>query len=309
MVTAQAAFTTQWGTHPYLQPAEYLHAPTSVDTSSLTVDGTVGDQTQELRNCILRASAWMDNYCNQALWATLDIETTRARTNRRGKLFIHPKCHPILEVRDVQFGGLPSQLSSLSDLSNVWIEEQTIIVDSVASTTFSGSLNYGSPRPGGELYVRYAYVNGWPDTTINASIAAGVGTLTVADSTGIYGGPTTALATASTPPATQLTIIDGELTETVSVASVAGNVLTLNGVTQHAHQARTDALLPVTALLPSVREAAILATSAAIKTRGNEALVMGSIEGGGGRISTSDASSVQDLMDARELLRPVRRVR
>ena len=127
---------------PYLTLDEYKNAPTALDYGNLVQGGTQAEQDAELTNAITRASSYIDQYCNQVLAATLDIEQQRARIRSDGTLRLHPKYHPIVSLNSLQLGFYPGQLTTMSDLSTVWIEEQELIVP-----LNSGSLTWSSQGP------------------------------------------------------------------------------------------------------------------------------------------------------------------
>lgn len=304
----QAAFTSPYTPSSYLTTQEYRDAPTAVDVTSLKVSGGATDQDAVLATLISRASSWADEICNQILAATVDIEEQDSvRFKRNGTLYIHTDNWPVLEVRDFQYATLPSQFVEQTDLSNVAVLRHGFRVLSFGGMTSSlGPLQLGmSASPNAPLLVRYTYVNGYPNTTLVGAANAGDTTVTVADSTGIYGGPAARSATSTTPPATVLTIFDSPNTERVSVASVSGNTLTLNAGLAHAHTAGVS----VSALPPTVKQAVVLLTTALIKERGTEALVMDEIHGAPHSVTTGEVVAASDIATAKEMLSPFARVR
>lgn len=304
MVTALVAFSTPYRTAPYLSSAEYKAAPTGVDVSNLAPGGQAGTEDAVLAEVINDASGWVDDICDQILAATVDIEGRRLRVDRAGRLKIHPKNWPVLEVRDLQFGTSPSSMQPLADLSSVWIEEQAIIVEmaSLGLTSSAGPLQFGTVPPGREVYVRWTYVNGWPNTLLGADAAAAATSITVADTTGIYPADAT-----SGRLATRLTVDTGSIMEQVTVTGTpTGGVVPVTALTYaHSKGVRVHTL-------PSpVKRATVLLTSALIKTRGEEALIMPQL--GGGLPSLEQINAVpgagKDVQDAKELLLRWRRVR
>ena len=67
--------------------------------------------------------------------------------------------------------------------------------------------------------------------------------------------------------------------------------------------------LPITSLPPAIKQAAILLTSALIRSRGNEALVMNTVEGGPRNTKSSTTNFDANVMIAKQLLDPFRAVR
>lgn len=291
----QVAFTTPYRTAPYLTVAEYKTAPTGVDVGSLVPGGQPGTEDAVLADVISRASGWVDEIANQILAATVNTEAKRLRTRADGSLVVHPDSWPILEVRDLQYGPTPASLIQLSDLSGLWVEEQQFVVTfpGAAMSTSVGPLQLGGLTPGQRLLVRYTYVNGWPNTLLTTAAAAGATSLTVDDTTGIYAG-------------TRLTVDSGSIEEQVTVAAVAGQVLTVPATT-FAHNAKVS----VHALAPQVKQACVLLTSALIKTRGTEALMMPMLPGEAvtvERVGTVPGAA-GDVAIAKELLHDLSRIR
>jgi hypothetical protein len=295
-IAAQVAFTTPYRTAPYLTIAEYKTAPTAVDVSNLVPGAPPATQDSELANVISRASGWVDNLASQILAATVNTEARRLRTRRDGTLVVHPDSWPILEVRDLQYGSSPAGLTQLSDLSGLWIEEQQFVVTfaGVQAVTSVGPLQLGGLGPGEPLLVRYTYVNGWPNTTLQSAAAAAATSIVVADTTGIYAGTRLVLDSGSVEE--QVTVQTTPTTTTVALAAPLAS----------GHQAGVSA----TALPPQVKEATILLCSALIKTRGTEALVMPGIGGMSElHVAATTPGSSQDVADATALIRPFSRVR
>lgn len=263
---------------PYLTVAEFQAAPTSVDITDLVPQGTEVQQYQALQDCISRASSWIDDECQQILAATVDITAGRYRVDRWGMCRIPLPFKPVLEVQSISAGFQVNNLTVLPDLSTVEFGQHgTIAV----------------PLPhfcvGDRPYVQVTYVNGWPNTTITADATAATASVTVDSAVGIY-------------PGTALTVYDGASTEQITVASVAGSTLTLAGVLSYGH----DAGAPVSALPPKVKQAAILLTSALIQTRGNDAIVLDTIEEPH-KAQSKEEASTETVLLALDLLGALRR--
>jgi hypothetical protein len=254
-----AAYTTSYTNRsPYLTVAEYQAAPTSIDTSTLGAEG--------LLETIGRASSWIDIHCCGAqgtLCATLNTETGRILTDKWGRWIVHPRYWPILEVTAFSAGYDPAALFAQTlTAQSCWIEEQQFIVSSALGITSSaGPLQFGPVgKPGSEAFAQWSYVNGWPNTTLNAAQLAGDTTIQPLSVVGIY-------------PGSSLTIYDAPNDEPVQVAQtyVAGAAvvpLTTGLVSAHVKG------VSVTALPPAVKQAAIFLTTALIKTRGSSAVVL-----------------------------------
>lgn len=179
---------------PYVSLAEFKAAPTWIDTDDLIPEGTQAQQDAELTNVLIRASAWADGYVSQKLGAHVQFEQTRARMGRYGRIMLHPDNTPVRQVVGFAYGYDPSNMTVLSDLSGVWVENSKGIVVSVipGRGTFTNLEFGGGGYPGGEIFVQYQYVSGYACTTLSASAAAGASSLSVVDGTGFVA-PSTAL--------------------------------------------------------------------------------------------------------------------
>lgn len=287
----QPAFTTGYRTEPYLTYGEYVAAPTALDIGRLKTGGTAGDQKQVLCTLILEASGIVDNICNQFLDSRLVVEAARTRVNRQGEININTRLFPVLELRDFE-AGVPGSMTSFT-LANAWLEERGFTIPPsglVGVGQFNSGYGYGS----GRLMARWSYVNGYPVTRLAASAVAGASTISVIDATGIYG-EASQLASSLLPGPSQLVLSDPSPSsnETVSVASVAGNVLTLNNplLFNHAVTAEVDGQVGVSDLPPIIRKAVVLLTNTLIQTRGDGAIVAPSIAQGGYNARTQSPRS------------------
>lgn len=250
---------------PYITAAEYLAAPTGVDLSALVIMGTQQQQEDALVQVIARASSVIDTFCRKVLAATVDTQAGRYRL-RNGIMRVPLDNTPIVEVLSIQVGTQPSNLTALSDLSNVWIDRKTVSVPVFPSPLSQAPWVSTSPSSGWEstdrVFSVISYVNGYPNCLLSASVTAGSSSMTVNNATGIVPGLT-------------VTVYDSGVSEQVVVSSVIGNVVTIVGTFENAHATG----VAVSALPPAVKQAAILITSGLIKTRGDDAFLMP--EGGG----------------------------
>lgn len=244
---------------PYLTVAEYKNAPTALDINNLVVGGDQAAQDAELTNVISRASSYMDEYLNQNVVASTIVETQRTRVTSEGFLAIHPFKSPVVALIDLQYGTMPTGLTSLSDPSQSWFENQQIIVPLYQSLWSSqGPLQFGFPSSSSaRIFIKYTYVAGFVNTLTSGT--ATQSTMTVTDGTGIVPGQT-------------LTIYDGSKTETVTVAStyVFGSAT----VPLVAPLAYTHAVVACSSLPDAIKQACILITSAFIKQRGDSSMTM-----------------------------------
>jgi hypothetical protein len=255
-----------------------------------------------LQETINRASGWIDQYTCGAwgsLCATQNVEDARIWGNRYGQIVVHPKYWPILSVDAFSYGpmtaGIPSTSASVTPSGNVWIEPMQFVVQPGGATTFTSGTLTGLFAAGGgvattQYFCQWTYTNGYPNTSLAASVAAGAASISPSVVTGIY-------------PGTQLTIYDLPYDEPVTVAASyvpGGTTVPLTSALQYDHQTTAT----VTNLPPAIKQAAILATTAFIKQRGSGALVvqdMGAITHQAGadvQGSGSDWAEAELLLDA-----------
>lgn len=290
--------TTQQGSTSYLTTQEYRNAPTAIDIDNLVFNSTDPDvQDSELANVISRASSWVDTYCNQVLGATQETETQRARISSDGYIKWHPRYNPVIALTDLWYGNPSTNLIHVQDVSSAWIENQQILFPYSYVTsllTNQGPLQFGYPSSSStQVYLKYTYINGYTNTVIATAVAT-QSTLTVLNGTGITAGQ-------------QLKIYDGMYSEYVTVASTyvfGSTTVPLEHPLVYSH----DAGVSISALPPAIKEATILATTAFLKVRGDNSLVMG--------VGTQPSQTVEgsqklgtELAMAQSLLMPYRRIR
>jgi hypothetical protein len=281
---ATGVTTDTFSEQSYLTVQEYKNAPTSIDYDNLVVGGNATAQDAELKNVILRASSYMDEYLNQNVVANRATETQRVRLNNMGYIALHPNQSPIISLESFYYGGSPTNLVAVPDPSQCWFEEQQILIPlSQMATTYSsaGPLAFG-PGIGGsqQIFTKYTYVAGFANTTV-VSGTAGASTIVVADPIGII-------------PGEMLRISDGASSETVYVSSsytYGSATLTLASPLLFTHAAGAA----IGNMPNAIKQACILITTAFIKIRGDNSLTMnittqpqGSIPGSaryGGEIS------------------------
>jgi hypothetical protein len=249
--------------NPYITVAEYKNAPTAIDFDNLVVGGNSAAQDAELSNAILRASSFMDEYLNQNLNASTQIENQRVRITNQGTIALHPNNNPIISLQSFSYGADPNSLVSLPDPSLAWFEDQQIIIPlSNMATTYSsqGPLAfgpYGAPRQ--QVYARYQYTSGYVNNLIATATAAAT-SMTVQTADGIV-------------PGMKLRIYDGANSERVTVASnytYGSTTVPLASALAFTHASGVSfGNLPQT-----IKEACILITTAFLKVRGDRSLTM-----------------------------------
>ena len=282
---------------PYLTATEYINAPTAIDTSNLVGGGSSAANLAALTETIGRASSYIDSYTCGAwgtLCATQNTENGRVWGNRKGQLVIHPKYWPILSVDSFSYsyegnGFASSTSASITPYNNVWIEPQQFVVQ-------PGGVVSWSPRVSGittaEYFCQWTYTNGWPNTSLAASVAAGAASITPAVVTGLY-------------PGTMLTLYDMPNDEQIQVASnyvTGASVVPLTAPLQYTHATTAT----ITNIPPAIKQAAILLTTAFVKQRGSGALVVADMGAVTKQQTGFSQNAGSDWDEAKRLLNPYR---
>jgi hypothetical protein len=229
-------------TAPYVSTSAFTAHPTYLDLDDLRSGSSLeSDQTAELNNVLLIASDWADGYAEQPLGAHVVTQNCRARCDRFGVLKFHLDDRPFKSLVQIGYGYTPSSLSVLTT-PQTWVQNNNLAVTigGGSSGAWSGSLQFGFPSVGSELYVQAVYSAGLVGTQLAADAAIGAMTLTVADPTGITPGgryriwepgaeETVTVSSSWVPP-----------TITVPVQAPLPASVTLAAATQYAHTAGND---------------------------------------------------------------------
>lgn len=293
--------TTYTARTAYLTTSEYLQAPTGVDVNSLVPGASSQAQTAVLAQTIARASSWADQLCHMVLACTQETEAGEYTADRYARWLLHPRQWPIVDLLAATATPLGTTSPVTLDVSTAWLEERRIVLPTAGTlnTSSVGALQFGAATRLQRAYLQFTYLAGWPNTTLAANAAAGDKTFTVGSALGIYGTQTSQLVTAGTV----LTFYDSDKTEQVQVVSVTGSTLTLSVGLTYAHTAGVS----VSAFPPAIKQAVISLTSALIKTRGSDALVMESLTSGPSRVQgMGENGAIEDVEIAVELLDPFR---
>ena len=288
---------TPFSEYPYVTTKEYRNSPNSLDIDNLVVNGNAEAQEAELSNIILRASSFLDEYLNQNLTASTQVETQRTRFQANGFLAIHPNQSPIISLDAFSYGAVPGQLVALTDLSPTWFEDQQFIVPTSNLTlTWSsqGPLSFGGmgATPNTQIYCQYTYTAGYVNNKIITAVAGD--TEMVADPTGVQAGNV-------------FRIYDGAKSETVTVADTyeyGSSTIPLTTPLLKDHSAGvTFGNMP-----NAIKQATLLVTNAFIKVRGDTSLTM--------NITTQPSTNIgndqrygKDIALALEMVNLYRRIR
>ena len=297
MANAITPITRQFS-QPYLTLQEFKNAPTALDYGNLVVGGNQAAQDAELTNAITRASSYIDQYCNQILGATLDTEQQRVRIRPDGTIRFHPKYNPIVALTAFSYGYNPMLMTTVTDPSIAWMEEQQVIMpytEIALNQSSQGPLGFGYPSTSrAETYIKYTYVNGWANSTLTSTATAGATSLTLNTGLGITAG-------------CSLRIYDGASTELVTVAdnyTFGSATVPLTAAIAYTHSAGVS----VSNLPAAIKEAAILMTSAYLKIRGDASMVM-EVTSTPTRQIEGSAAVGNDVAHVQQILKPFVRIR
>jgi hypothetical protein len=267
--------------NPYITSAEFISSPTGVNITQLVPRGTEKQNQDALRNAIARASSWIDQHCRQVLGATLNTASGYYRIQENAYIKLVAANTPIIAVESVKVGYSPSTLTEVP-LTNAWIDRKVVTVplrnqlpQDMLSTTY---------QPG-KVYATMSYVNGYANSLLAAPITAGDTTITVDSNLGLV-------------PGVEITVYDPNFTEVNVVTAVDGNVITV----ANAYIANHDAGYSVSSLPAAVKQAAVYLTTALVKTRGSEAMVMQQIGSQPSSTSSGERGGMTEIRLAKELL-------
>lgn len=263
MTTPQVGVSTIHPNQPYMTLGMFKAQPTGLPTDALVPGGTSQAQDIELAGLIRKASSEMDKFCYGAsggvLYATTDVQTLRSRLDRSGRFVINPRFTPVLAVTGFSWGDDVANMTTVTDLTHVEVEQDRVIIPAYPFTGMSsaGPLQFGPQTVlNYELRVNLAYVNGWACTTLANATSVGAVTITVKDATGIFAN------------ITRVTLQDPTNgTETVIPTAVNGNQLTVPALS-FAHSAGVQ----VDTLPDAITDACTEITVGLMKRKAQEAV-------------------------------------
>jgi hypothetical protein len=299
--------TTYFRSTPYLSAIDYLNAPTAVAVSNLVPGGSKGAQEAALAAVIMRASDLVDTIAfhrsDGTFAASPSTESGWIRPRENGSLAIICAFKPVIQVDALALGTGPNasmQSVGPQGAENISIDGPIIYFQGACYGNFGPRTMLGTPTINGRVYAVWTYVNGFPHVPLAAEAKAGKSVLTVGPSNpggsvayGIY-------------PGTQLTIHDGEATETVVVSSIEGLTLNLTAPLLYTHKVPAlPGSVRVSAVPWQVEQACISLVSYLIKRRGSRAMVLPQTAGGQAKgQAEGQAGATQDWKDAVEMLKP-----
>lgn len=224
---------------PYVSANAFKAHPTYLDLDDLrSGSASDADQTAELVNLLLMASDWASNRCGQPLAAHTVTQNCRTRIDRQGNLRLHADHTPVLSVASVAYGWTSTALTTLTS-PTVWIEDGRTIVIPLGGGggAWSGSLQFGTPVSGGEVFVQLGYTAGWVANALSADADAGATSVTVADPTGILPGASYRIWD---PGAEETVTVSTEWTPPAATVPAWPTAVTLASPTAYAHTSGQD---------------------------------------------------------------------
>lgn len=283
-------------TQPYITVAEFLAAPTGVDSSQLIPGGSALQNQAALTTLIASASNYADSLCYQVLAATSDIQVGEYRLFSDGTIRVPLAYTPIIEVTGVRMGWQSNALTTLTDLSAIWFDRKTIRIPVAAMTQLPLVPPVTVASGWGRMFAQVTYVNGYANTTLAGNVPAGATAITVTSALGVL-------------PGMPLTVIDDTEAATEHVTVAAGytpgsTTVPLAAALVNAHTGG----VAVSALPRAIKQAVICLTAHLVKTRGAESLAMGTVSGGPAGIEKELPGASQEYEQAVDLLHPFRRV-
>lgn len=224
---------------PYVSAAAFAAHPTSIDIDGLRPG--ISDpamQTAELTNLLLQASEWADNEADQPLGAHLFTQRERTRASRSGQLTIHADHGPVRTITGVGYGWSQNALTTV-EAPGAWVEQGTnmVIPMTSPSVAWSGSLQFGAPALGGELFAQVEYVAGYVATVLEEPATAAALQIMVTDPTGLEPGGRYRIWE---PGVEETVTVHPDWVAPVPSAAPLPTLVTLAGALRYAHEAGHD---------------------------------------------------------------------
>lgn len=214
---------------PYISPQEFADTFVDVNLSRYVPSGTQAANSLPLLAILRQASSLADQWCRQLLRATEDSGSETLYPSKFGDIRIWPKYRPIVQLSSLKYrvqanNSLSRYVYPQVQYSGSWIDVTTL-TDANGVHLFDNYFVYdGTYIPqSNKVVVDYSYVNGFPVVDVDGTVAKGATTIT----------------TKQTPVGilqnSVLTLVDGELSEDVTVQSVSSNTITLVSPTVNDH--------------------------------------------------------------------------
>lgn len=205
---------------PYVHVPEFRASPTFLDTLNLRSGEPPASQDAELRNVLLRASSWADNYVSSGSFgARVFHGTRRGRVDSDGVLWINPSAWPVISLTSVTYyNGRPSSATTLATL-DWWVVESGLI-----GVDVSGLIAVSRPM------VDTTFVAGFPTSILATTADAADTSIGLADVTGLQPGDALRLYD---PGAEETVVVDASYTPGDTTVPLASPLM-------YGHVASTD---------------------------------------------------------------------
>lgn len=179
-------------TIPFVTVATFRAHPTYLDTNNLRGASSVqADQDAELNNCLLMASAQVENFCNQPIQAHISTDFDRTFVDRFGRLKHKAEDGPVRLLQSYTYATTLSQVTSVgTPVFRVESDTQMIVELANSASSWTGALQFGVPASSQELFTSWTYVAGYANATLTNSPILGATSITVSNPTGIFAGDT-----------------------------------------------------------------------------------------------------------------------
>jgi hypothetical protein len=300
-----------------------INAPTGISWAIIPFPkATSAQQLAEQTNICWRATSMVDGYCNQVLRATVDNEQLSGPGNYRvniqqatGNARVILRRWPVTQILAVQVSAnavFPRQWTTVPT-GMYDIEHPILGLYSNTAPTSSADggqsilvaprfINWSRGREGYRLL--NSYVNGWPHSSLTASVSSGATVISVDDVTGFTGASAFIYDGANTESVTITSITSTaplQLPNNVGTAQTGPGTLTLASPLTFIHPAGVI----VSTLPAAVMQATILAATTQALDAGITSVSIQNIPGS----QTVGGHGVAELHTSYELLlEPYRRV-
>lgn len=287
---------------PYVTPETLTAASTGISWATIPSFGSTREQqlAEQLNICV-RATAMVDEICNQPLRATVNTESFtgpgdfRVQNQPTGVTRILASRSPVLSVVSGQVSAAAAFPRSWSAIPSTAFEPENPLIG-VYGTSAPGAAGGGGQAillaPGYVSWffgrqscrLQVTYLNGWPHASLTSAATAGSSSLVVDDITGWSG------ASGNVYDSGQQEFVSvSSVTPTTSGAISGPGTLTLSSPLVYDH-ARG---VVVSTLPGSVQQATILLCVVQAVTRGATATAVqslgGGVAGGGGSPLSADS--------------------
>lgn len=247
----------------YITCEEYRAAPTALQTNNLIPGGLQAQQDAELASLISKASRKLDEWAWQPLYATAGSQNDEQVRVKGRDLILRAHQDRVKTLTSLSWGVQWTTMTTLSNPACL-IEENHIRVQlNTGGTVWSGALNINTPTYG-SVFATWSYVAGWATTRLTNPCLSTDAAITVDNPAGIVG-----VDSGVAPTILTLTDTDGATKTQITVASVAGSVVTLTGPIGLPFNTGAGV-----AESEEIKQAAIIVVSHYIKARKGSGVVM-----------------------------------